>query len=197
VDFLGASHSLRDGEAELGEGSRCPLLAEVVARLQGKWGSRPWEEKGRGRRLPCARRGRNQQRAPRRAAAKGNGGPSGGDCWRAPSNGDCWRPQSKRGRWERESRGATPWTPASSLLELGPEEMPRPGWSRDGVGEEGDAALRAGAWEKLGGHGRGGSSQRAAVRKKGTGKKKEVAAVVFLGVGVQKCLHLQGEGSYL
>jgi hypothetical protein len=47
-DFLGASHSLRDGEAELGEGSRCPLLAEVAARLQGKWGSRPWEEKGRG-----------------------------------------------------------------------------------------------------------------------------------------------------
>jgi hypothetical protein len=27
--------------------------------------------------------------------------------------------------------------PASSLLELGPEEMPRPGWSRGGVGEEG------------------------------------------------------------
>jgi hypothetical protein len=27
--------------------------------------------------------------------------------------------------------------------------------------------------------------------------KKEVAAVVFLGVGVQKCLHLQGDGSYL
>jgi hypothetical protein len=49
VDFLGASHSLRDGEAELGEGSRCPLLAEVAAHLQGKWGSRPWEEKGRGR----------------------------------------------------------------------------------------------------------------------------------------------------
>jgi hypothetical protein len=49
VDFLGAIHSLRDGEAELGEGSRCPLLAEVAARLQGKWGSLPWEEKGRGR----------------------------------------------------------------------------------------------------------------------------------------------------
>jgi hypothetical protein len=53
---------------------------------------------------------------------------------RAPSSGDCWRPQSRRGRWERESRGATPWTPASSLLELGPEEMSRPGWSRGGVG---------------------------------------------------------------
>jgi hypothetical protein len=49
VDFLGANHSLRDGEAELGEGSRCPLQAEVAAHLQGKWGSRPWEEKGRGR----------------------------------------------------------------------------------------------------------------------------------------------------
>jgi hypothetical protein len=35
------------------------------------------------------------------------------------------------------SRGATPWKPASSLLELGPEDMPRPGWSRGGVGEEG------------------------------------------------------------
>jgi hypothetical protein len=43
----------------------------------------------------------------------------------------------RRGRCERESRGATPWTPASSLLELEPEEMSRPGWSRGGVGEEG------------------------------------------------------------
>jgi hypothetical protein len=65
------------------------------------------------------------------------------------------------------------------------------------LGKKGDAALRAGAWGRLGGHGRRGSSQRAAVRKKGTGKKKEVAAVVFLGVGVQKCLHLLGEGCYL
>jgi hypothetical protein len=62
---------------------------------------------------------------------------------RAPSNGDCWRPQSRRGCWERESRGATPWTLASSLLELGPEEMPRPGWSRGGVGEEGPCPSRS------------------------------------------------------
>jgi hypothetical protein len=47
------------------------------------------------------------------------------------------RGRRSRVRCERESRGAMPWTPASSLLELGPEEMPRPGWSRGGVGEEG------------------------------------------------------------
>jgi hypothetical protein len=45
--------------------------------------------------------------------------------------------------------------------------------------------------------GEGAARPDAAVRKKETGKKKKVAAVVFLGVGVQKCLHLQGDDSYL
>jgi hypothetical protein len=72
---------------------------KIWASIAGKMELAPKEEEGQGRRLPCARRGRNQQRALRRATAKGNGGPSGGDCWRAPSNGDCWRPQSRRGRW--------------------------------------------------------------------------------------------------
>jgi len=52
---------------------------KIWASIAGKMELAPMEEEGQGRRLPCARRGRNQQRALRRAAAKGNGGPSGGE----------------------------------------------------------------------------------------------------------------------
>jgi hypothetical protein len=104
VDFLGAIHSLRDGEAELGEGSRCPLLAEVAARLQGKWGSLPWEEKGRGR------HGCGGARLLQRWSSSMQEGAEGG----APSTG---------GRGRRSTSAGQP-TPEGSWAAMGGEEAP-------------------------------------------------------------------------
>jgi hypothetical protein len=68
-------------------------------------------------------------------------------------------------------------------------------WARRGRKGAELPALGKEAWAPS--MGEGAARPDAAVRKKETGKKKKVAAVVFLGVGVQKCLHLQGDGSYL
>ena len=80
----GHGRSLRTslkGGAPMGAWSCCWAPARrsfCAASKAGEVELAPMEEEGQGRRLPCARQGRNQQRALRRAAAKGNGGPSGG-----------------------------------------------------------------------------------------------------------------------